>query len=1018
MVDELCNQDNTLACSEPDELLFDRLPLPCLWLRADLSIKAVNWKFSKSFDIEPKSLIDTEFSQLIGSGSSPDLISRMLTLSNNDIIERYRTVIRYGDEIQLNTELRVSVLGESQGSRSYLVMANVINRVETKVIQEDIDFKLLYDSSPIMMHSIDLEGRLISVNNAWLEKMGYAREEVIGRRSKDFVSDESRKDVDYNRTIHGGGVNDKSFEFLTKSGNILNVLLTARAVFDDNGEVRYLLTVIKDVTREKKAQKALEVSEEKFRNLYNNTPVMMHQVDSELRLIDVNDYWLKKLGYNKNEVIGKKVTSFQSKESQQRLDENIHYFFKKRKIDDIPVQFISKSGDVLECLLTARGKWAEDGKLIESMSVVKDITELKRTERELVSNKQLLNGVVENSFTYIYIKSIDGKYLFVNDLFAKRVGKTRSEIIGTKAQDVIDPVAGQLMNLMDKRILKTGKPCREESGIIFNSEKRIYDTIKFPLFDKDGEIYAIAGISSDITESIIQRTKLEGSEKKFRDLYDKTPVMMHSLNENGEIIDVNNFWLQTLGYDKEEVIGKKSIDFLTDESKKFVTQVTFPLFMETGKLVDQPLQFHKKNGQVIDAMLTSTKEQDENGNVTLLAVIRDVTKQKKAEKALIESEQHFSTLAAISPVGIFRTDRDGKCIYVNKRWCELADLTKKEALGDGWVSCLHPDDKDRVFGEWNEAASNQGSFTSEYRFVHADGSYNWIFGQAAAEFDLEGNRCGFVGTVTDITALKEVEQRLSEVIKELEIKNAELVEKEELQQANTNLERANQELKEFAYMASHDLKAPLRGISNLTSWIRDDYRDKFDEDGKQNLQLLLGRVKWMEKIIEDILQYSKIGLNEMNVEEFDLNEIIEQCKTILHLPENCDVRIDKKLPKIQCVRSHWFQLFQNLIDNAIKHCDKEKIKINIGVNLDKNQYLFYVKDNGPGIHDKHKDRIFKIFQTLRSKNNSDRTGIGLAVVKKLVELNNGKIWFESEIGQGTTFYFTLPTGSSSPCQRI
>ena len=165
----------------------------------------------------------------------------------------------------------------------------------------------------------------------------------------------------------------------------------------------------------------------------------------------------------------------------------------------------------------------------------------------------------------------------------------------------------------------------------------------------------------------------------------------------------------------------------------------------------------------------------------------------------------------------------------------------------------------------------------------------------------------------------------------------------------------------------------------------------------------------MEKLIEDILEYSKVGLKDALKEDLDLNQLIEDVVLMINKPPNCEIITEGELPFLHCFKTNWSQIFQNLINNAIEHNDKELMRIFVGSQKTDLGYLFWVRDNGPGIDDRHKERVFKIFQTLKGKYVYNRTGIGLSIVKKIVELHEGEIWFESEAGRGTTFYFTYPT---------
>ncbi len=223
------------------------------------------------------------------------------------------------------------------------------------------------------------------------------------------------------------------------------------------------------------------------------------------------------------------------------------------------------------------------------------------------------------------------------------------------------------------------------------------------------------------------------------------------------------------------------------------------------------------------------------------------------------------------------------------------------------------------------------------------------------------------------------------------------------------LANANKELESFAYVVSHDLKAPLRGINSLATWIYKDYGDKFDEDGKEQIQLLIGRVKRMYNLIDGILQYSRTGQAREEISKVDTNILIKEIIDILAPPDHIEIKIKDKLPIISYGKVHMGQIFQNLLSNAIKFIDKPKGKIIIGCD-DKDDYFwkFSVTDNGSGIDEKHFEKIFTIFQTLSPRDHFESTGIGLTVSKKIVEIYGGSIEVKSKIGEGSTFTFSVP----------
>jgi signal transduction histidine kinase/HAMP domain-containing protein len=222
------------------------------------------------------------------------------------------------------------------------------------------------------------------------------------------------------------------------------------------------------------------------------------------------------------------------------------------------------------------------------------------------------------------------------------------------------------------------------------------------------------------------------------------------------------------------------------------------------------------------------------------------------------------------------------------------------------------------------------------------------------------------------------------------------------------LRRSNKELQDFAYVTAHDLKAPLRGIGTLTDWITSDYGDRLDEPGRQQLGLLKGRVSRMSELIDSILHYSEIGRTTKRIESVDLNALLPEIIGQLSPPQHIEITVDTGLPTLVSEKARLIQLFQNLIGNAIKYMDKPQGLIEVGCTSQEGYWQFHVTDNGPGIDNKYFTKIFQMFQTLTRRDELESTGIGLAVVKKIVDLYGGNVWVESTIGEGTTFYFTLP----------
>jgi PAS domain S-box-containing protein len=222
------------------------------------------------------------------------------------------------------------------------------------------------------------------------------------------------------------------------------------------------------------------------------------------------------------------------------------------------------------------------------------------------------------------------------------------------------------------------------------------------------------------------------------------------------------------------------------------------------------------------------------------------------------------------------------------------------------------------------------------------------------------------------------------------------------------LEKANSELQDFAYVVSHDLKAPLRAIGSLAHWIEEDYGEKLDGEGIEQLQMLQGRVTRMNELINGILDFSRAGQNDKEIEVVDLNQNLVKTIYLVHLPDHIEIKIVGDWPHVKINKTRILQVFQNLISNAIKYMDKPRGSIEVGVNNREKDWLFWVKDNGPGIEEKYHEKIFRIFQTLNPRDEVESTGIGLSIVKKIIDAYGGEVWLESQPKKGSTFFFTLP----------
>jgi len=255
-------------------------------------------------------------------------------------------------------------------------------------------------------------------------------------------------------------------------------------------------------------------------------------------------------------------------------------------------------------------------------------------------------------------------------------------------------------------------------------------------------------------------------------------------------------------------------------------------------------------------------------------------------------------------------------------------------------------------------------------------------------FDGDGNFAGSFAVITDITERRQTEEKLNMYL--------------------SQLEKANKELSDFAYIVSHDLKEPIRAVHSLAKWIVTDYADKFDDKGKEKIYLLMGRVRRINDLIEGILRYSRAGRLIGEKTEADLSQIAFEIISILSPPGHIHIEIEGKLPVVLCEKTSMAQVFQNLLGNAVKYMDKTEGEIKISSSNDGEFWKICVSDNGPGIAKKDYHKIFQMFSVLQPRDHLEASGVGLAIVKKIIDMYGGNVWVESGTGKGCRFYFTIP----------
>ncbi|MEP1075122.1 PAS domain S-box protein [Leptolyngbya sp. PL-A3] len=391
------------------------------------------------------------------------------------------------------------------------------------------------------------------------------------------------------------------------------------------------------------------------------------------------------------------------------------------------------------------------------------------------------------------------------------------------------------------------------------------------------------------------------------------------------------------------------------------------------------------------------------------AALEAANQQK--QQALLDlqaREREFRAIFEQAAVGMARLTLEGHWVQVNQKLCDLLGYTQEELRQRTFQELTYPDDYELDQAYYQKLLTGELETCSfEKRYLHKSGEPIWTLATASKEYTDEGTIACFIAVIEDIRVRKLTEQQLQQRAKELTDLNVILA------QTATLLEKRNSELDQFAYAASHDLKAPLRAIANLSEWIEEDLTSQFElpEENLHQLALLRGRVHRMEALINGLLQYSRVGRQKASIVPVKVQQLISEIVDSLDLPSGFQVELLTEMPVLNTNQAAIQQVFSNLINNAVKHHNRKEGHVWVSCGDRGTFYEFSVADDGPGIAPQYHEKVFTIFQTLKSRDEMESTGIGLAVVKKIIEAEGGKITLESDFGKGATFRFTWPKDS-------
>ncbi|MDB9524877.1 PAS domain S-box protein [Oscillatoria sp. CS-180] len=392
----------------------------------------------------------------------------------------------------------------------------------------------------------------------------------------------------------------------------------------------------------------------------------------------------------------------------------------------------------------------------------------------------------------------------------------------------------------------------------------------------------------------------------------------------------------------------------------------------------------------------------------MIGVIQEITAAKQSILAIEESEARFRAVFEQAAVGMARLSASGHWLQVNQLLCDLLGYTAEELIGQSFQAITDPADLEADDHYYHQLLRGEiDSCRFEKRYLHKNGQPVWSGVTVSVERSSDGSVAVFIAVIEDIRQLKQIQIDLQQRAMELEQVNGLLA------ITNAVLEKRNSELDQFAYVASHDLKAPLRAISNLSEWIEEDLGHQIPDENKRQLALLRNRVHRMDALINGLLEYSRVNRRERQIDSVDVRQLLLEVIDLIDPPTSFTISIPDEMPTLVTNSIALNQVFSNLISNAVKHHNREDGHIQITAERQGEFVEFVVRDDGPGIEPQYHEKIFTIFQTLKARDTFESTGVGLAIVRKIIDTEGGSIDLVSDVGQGSTFRFSWPLNEPS-----
>jgi PAS domain S-box-containing protein len=900
------------------------------------------------------------------------------------------------------------------------------------LISSDTPYRTIIEYMDEGAVTVSSEGIILYSNHRFSEIILRPAEKVTGSAFTDFISESDRHEfkrllrISHKKPMRGevtSRVNGKDINLglslVSLPASMDNsVCIIVSDITEISNYQNYLQEMIEertsllrmanhqlseDLKKIIRAEKKLKESEERYRLLSDTMLQGVIYRNSDGIIISINPAAEKILGRSADQIIGQKSIS----PGMNTIREDESFFPESEHPEYIALEkAIPVSGVVMGVFNTALNsyRWISidtmplfrkgGNKPYQLYSMFEDITERKLTEKELIKREEIFRTAFDKGAIAMTMAAPDGSFIKVNNSFCKLTGYSEKELSGMSFQHLTYP--GDLdSSLKGKDDLNDGKieSFRIEKRYLRKDGKIIWVNISSaPVRDEKGNLEFFVAHIQDISKRKSAETRLKDSKEKFKQLANSIPQLAWIARSDGYIFWFNQRWYEYTGTRSEEVIGwewKKALDPVYEG--RIIDQ--WKSFISAGKPFENILSLADKKGNYREFLTKCIPIKDRNGNVEQwFGTNTDISQLKKIERELKNSRKKLNIALENGNIGTWEWNIKTNGMTWDERAGKMFDLHEGsiEETFVNFENNIHEEDLSHVRKAIRLAFEKNHSFETILRTRPKNGNYNYISIKGLISKDREGKPLSMSGVCFDVTGMKQGTEKL-------------------LIRMNEELLRSNTDLQQFAYVASHDLQEPLRMVSSFTQLLQKKYYDKLDEDGLEYIRYAVEGSKRMYDLLNGLLAYSRIQSRGKEFSRVNMNEVLMNVRQNLSLviEESAAIIRNSELPVIYADESQMIQLVQNLMENSIKF-RKGRPEIQVSSKIENEFHVFSISDKGIGIDQQYFERIFKIFQRLHRSEEYEGTGIGLAICKRIVERHGGRIWVESEAGQGSTFYFSIP----------